>query len=89
MEGWRPPDTPPSPSPPSPLGQSGPGSDTQESLQHYIDPAGLLIIIPEILHWTIKETTLLLPDPWLLVAWQEYRPGRRQHINHLIKLENN
>ena len=23
------------------------------------------------LHWTIKETTLLVPDPSLLLAWQE------------------
>ena len=35
-----------------------------------------VISIPKILHWTIKETTLLFPDPSLLVAWQEYSPGK-------------
>ena len=33
-----------------------------------------------ILHWTISETTLLFPEPSLLVAWQEYSPQREMSI---------
>ena len=37
-----------------------------------------------ILHWTISETTLLFPEPSLLVAWQEYSPQREMSIQNLF-----
>ena len=37
-----------------------------------------------ILHWTISETTLLFPEPSLLVAWQEYSPQREISIQNLF-----
>ena len=55
MEGWSPPGTPPSPSHPSPLPPSGPGSDRQESLQHYL-------ILTNIRYYSLNKSKNLTLD---------------------------
>ena len=41
------------------------------------------------LHWTVRLTTLLFPDPSLLLAWQEYIPEKEISKVKIISNEPN